>query len=162
MTKYLGLKPCEHESKVMGLAPYGKPEYCIDKMRKMIKINPANESQFKNTLGPVWIGGSAIQPLLRKMLKNQRFDNVAAAAQLHLEDIMKKWISNAIKKTGIKKIVCAGGVFLNVKMNMVIRKYLQDLSSVNDNQKGQILYILHQMTADFLWGAHWKVIFYIV
>ena len=99
---------------------------------------------------------------LRKMLKNQRFDNVAAAAQLHLEDIMKKWISNAIKKTGIKKIVCAGGVFLNVKMNMVIRKYLQDLSSVNDNQKGQILYILHQMTADFLWGAHWKVIFYIV
>jgi len=51
---------------------------------------------------------------LRKMLKNQRFDNAAAAAaQQHLEDIMKKWISNAVKETGIKKIVCAGGVFLN-------------------------------------------------
>ncbi len=41
ITKYLGLKPWEHESKVMGLAPYGKPKYCIDKMRKMIKINPS-------------------------------------------------------------------------------------------------------------------------
>jgi hypothetical protein len=44
---------------------------------------------------------------LRKMLKNQRFDNAAAAAaQQHLEDITKKWISNAIKKTGIKNSLC--------------------------------------------------------
>ena len=134
----MGLKPWEHESKVMGLAPYGKPEYCIDKMRKMIKINPANGLQFKNTLGHIWIAGSAIQPKLRKILQNQRFDNVAAAAQQHLEDIMKKWINNAIKKTGLKKIVCAGGIFLNVKMNMVLRKYLQDLSPVDNDQKGQI------------------------
>ena len=47
----------------MSLAPYGKQEYCIDKMRKMIKINPANELRLKNTLGPLWIGNSAIQPL---------------------------------------------------------------------------------------------------
>ena len=71
-------------------------------------------------------------------MQNQRFDNVAAAAQQHLEDIMKKWINNAIKKTGLKKIVCAGGIFLNVKMNMVLRKYLQDLSPVDNDQKGQI------------------------
>jgi carbamoyltransferase len=107
-------------------------------MRKMIKINPANGLQFKNTLGHIWIAGSAIQPKLRKILQNQRFDNVAAAAQQHLEDIMKKWINNAIKKTGLKKIVCAGGIFLNVKMNMVLRKYLQDLSPVDNDQKGQI------------------------
>ena len=138
ITKYLGLKPWEHESKVMGLAPYGKSEYCIDKMRKMIKINPSNELQFKNTLGPLWIGGSAIQPSLRKILQNQRFDNVAAAAQQHLEEMMKKWISNAVKKTGIMKIVCAGGIFLNVKMNMSLRKYLKNLSSFDNDQKGVI------------------------
>jgi carbamoyltransferase len=34
------MKPWDHEYKVMGLAPYGKPEYCIDKMRKIIRIDP--------------------------------------------------------------------------------------------------------------------------
>jgi len=71
-------------------------------------------------------------------MQNQRFDNVAAAAQQHLKDIMKNRIRNAIKKTGINKIVCAGSIFLNVKMNMVLRKYLQDLSSYDNDQKGQI------------------------
>ena len=132
ITKYLGLKPWEHESKVMGLAPYGKPEYCIDKMRKMIKIDPSHDLRIKNTIGPVWIGGSAIQSRLSKLLQNQRFDNVVAAAQQHLEDLMKKWVSNAVKKTGIRKIVCAGGIFLNVKMNMILRKFLQSFSSSND------------------------------
>lgn len=123
--KHLDLKPWEHESNVMGLAPYGKPEYCIDKMRKMIKLNPSQDLRFKNTIGPVWIGGSAIQSKLTQLLLNQRFDNVAAAAQQHLEDLMKKWVVNAIKKTGIRKIVCAGGIFLNIKMNMILRKYLK-------------------------------------
>ncbi len=45
---------------------------------------------------------------------------------------MKKWVSNAVKKTGIRKIVCAGGIFLNVKMNMILRKFLQSFSSSND------------------------------
>jgi carbamoyltransferase len=138
ITKYLGLKPWEHESKVMGLAPYGKPEYCIDIMRKMIKINPSQGLRFKNTIGPVWIGGSAIQSRLSKLLQNQRFDNVAAAAQQHLEDLMKKWISNAIKKTDIRKIVCAGGIFLNVKMNMILRKYLQSICSTSNDENGMI------------------------
>jgi carbamoyltransferase len=30
------------------------------------------------------------------------------------------WVKSAIKKTGIKKIVCGGGVFMNVKANMLI------------------------------------------
>ena len=72
------------------------------------------------------------------MLQNQRFDNVAAAAQQHLEEIMKKWIDNAVQKTGIRKIVCAGSIFLNVKMNMILKKYLQELPSYNNDQKAQI------------------------
>ncbi|MGI0023398.1 MAG: carbamoyltransferase C-terminal domain-containing protein, partial [Nitrososphaeraceae archaeon] len=31
-----------------------------------------------------------------------------------------KWIRNAIKNTGIRKLACAGGVFMNVKANMLI------------------------------------------
>ncbi len=51
---------------------------------------------------------------------------------------MKKWISNAVKRTGIKKIVCAGGIFLNVKMNMILRKYLQILSSASNDERAMI------------------------
>src|SRR5919109_1663090 len=63
--------------------------------------------------------------ILRKLLMNQRFDNVAAAAQQHFEDLMKKWVENAIKATGLKKITCAGGLFLNVKANKLLREIEQ-------------------------------------
>jgi carbamoyltransferase len=119
ITRFLGLKPWDHEYKIMGLAPYGKSEHCIEKMRKLIRINPNNPLRFQNTVGAVM---STIQPRLRKLLMNQRFDNVAAATQQHFEDLMKKWVENAIKATGLKKITCAGGLFLNVKANKLLRE----------------------------------------
>jgi carbamoyltransferase len=119
ITRLLGLKPWDHENKVMGLAPYGKPEYCIDKMRKVICIDKDKPLRFQNTIGGV---GSNIQPKLKKLLANQRFDNIAAAAQQHLEDLMKKWVENAIRLTGINKVACAGGIFLNVKVNKLLRE----------------------------------------
>jgi carbamoyltransferase len=119
ITRFLGLKPWDHEYKVMGLAPYGKAEYCIDKMRKVIRINPSNPLRFQNTIGGL---AGLIQPKLRKLLENQRFDNIAAAAQQHLEDLIKNWVRNAINVSGAKKIACAGGLFLNVKANKILRE----------------------------------------
>jgi carbamoyltransferase len=119
ITRFLGLKPWDHENKVMGLAPYGKAEYCIDRMRKIIRIDEHRPLRFQNTIGGI---GSNIQPKLKKLLANQRFDNIAAAAQQHLEDLMKKWVENAIKLTGIKNVACAGGIFLNVKVNKLLRE----------------------------------------
>jgi carbamoyltransferase len=126
ITRFLGLKPWDHEYKVMGLAPYGKSEHCIEEMRKIIRIDPHNPLRFQNTLGA--IKSSTIQRRLRKLLLNQRFDNIAAAAQQHFEDLMKKWIQNAIKSSCIHKVACAGGLFLNVKAN----KILADLEEVDD------------------------------
>ncbi len=126
ITSFLGLKPWDHEYKVMGLAPYGKSEYCIEQMRKIIRLHPRNPLRFENTIGT--IRSSAIQSKLRKLLVNQRFDNIAAAAQQHLEDLLKKWVQNAIEATDIHKIACAGGLFLNVKAN----KMLRELEGVDD------------------------------
>lgn len=119
MTGYLGLKRWEHEYKVMGLAPYGRPEYCIEEMRKMIAINPKKPLEFQNTSGAYL---SQIQSLLRKKLAEQRFDNIAAACQTYFEELITKWVANCIKETGIRKLACAGGSFLNVKANKVIRE----------------------------------------
>ena len=51
ITRYLGLKPWDHEYKVMGLAPYGKPEYCIEQIKKIIRIHPNKPLEFQNTIG---------------------------------------------------------------------------------------------------------------
>ena len=126
ITRFLGLKPWDHENKIMGLGPYGKAEYCIDRIRKIIRIDDNKPLRFQNTIGAI---GSNIQPKLKKLLANQRFDNIAAAAQQHLEDLMKKWVENAIRLTGIKNVACAGGIFLNVKVNKLLResKELEDI-----------------------------------
>ncbi|MGC9069377.1 MAG: carbamoyltransferase family protein [Thermoprotei archaeon] len=117
ITRYLGMKPWDHEYKVMGLAPYGKPEYCIDKMKKIIRLNPKNPLEFQNTFGSYL---KSMQPKLYKLLKDQRFDNIAAACQAYYEELMISWVRTAIEKTNINKVAFAGGNILNVKANMRI------------------------------------------
>ena len=119
VTGFLGLKRWEHEYKVMGLAPYGKPEYCLNDMRKIIRLNPKRPLEFQNTSGAYL---SQIQPWLRKRLAEQRFDNIAAACQSYFEELVVHWIKNCIKETGIRKLACSGGSFLNVKANKLIRE----------------------------------------
>ena len=119
ITRYLGMKPWESEFKVMGMAPYGKAEYCINEVRKIIRINPRNPLEFQNT---IMACGVYIQKKLIKMLAGQRFDNISAACQLYFEELMEKWVKAAIKKTGIHDVAFAGGSALNVKANKIIRE----------------------------------------
>ena len=125
ITRYLGLKPWDHEYKVMGLAPYGNPEYCLEQVKKIIGINPKNPLRFQNRIGAYC---ESEQSRLRKLLAGQRFDNIAAATQLWFEELITTWIRNAIEKTDIHKIACAGGLFLNVKAN----KRIVEMSEVED------------------------------
>lgn len=114
ITRYLGMKPWDHEYKTMGLAPYGKPEYCYDKMQKIIRINPNNPLEIQNTFGSYL---KSMQPGLQKLLAGQRFDNIAAACQAYYEDLFATWVRNAISKTDIHFLAFAGGNILNVKAN---------------------------------------------
>mgnify|MGYP001589357385 CR=1 FL=1 len=115
-TMYLGMKPLEHEFKVMGLAPYAK-EYSVkkiyDELKKVIWI--------KKDLS---FGSSFNMPFadlfFHKEMKYSRFDNIAGAVQRLTEDLTLKWIAMAIKKTGISRIALSGGVFMNVKANQKI------------------------------------------
>jgi carbamoyltransferase len=117
ITNYLGMKEGDHEYKVMGLAPYGKSEYCYNKIKQIIDIDESNPLRFKNkmnTFKPLF------QVKLHNLLAGQRFDNIAAATQEWFENLVTRWIKNAIKQTGIHKIACSGGSFLNVKANQKI------------------------------------------
>jgi len=119
ITAYLGLKRWDHEYKVMGLAPYGRYQYCLEQVKKLIRLNPKKPLEFQNTMNA---SGTFIQKRLRKFLATHRFDNIAAAAQFWLETLLLKWVKNAIELTGIHRIACSGGVFLNVKANKLIRE----------------------------------------
>ena len=125
ITAYLGMDWGFDAYKVMGLAPYGKPELSIDRIKQIIDIDKTNPLKFRNKIDAYL---HAMQPKLRDMLKNDRFDNIAAATQSWFETLITKWVSNAVEKTGIRKIACAGGSFLNVKAN---RKILS-LDDVDD------------------------------
>lgn len=118
-TGYLGLKRWEHEYKLMGMAPYGKAEYCMDKMKRIIRINPKKPLEFQNTIGAI---GPYVGQKLKNLLHEQRFDNISAATQLYFEQLVKQWVKNSIKKTGLHDITCGGGMFLNVKSNKVLRE----------------------------------------
>lgn len=118
VTKYLGMKPNEHEYKVMGLAPYAKEHNVMevyDKIRNIIYLDPKNPLVFRSA-----IDTRLSYRFLRKNLEGFRFDNIAGAFQKLTEDLVVEWVKRAIAETGIRTVICGGGVFMNVKVNMKV------------------------------------------
>ena len=115
MTLLLGMKPNEHEYKLMGLAPYGKGR---------VVEKPYNV--FKNTLAVDGLDFKWIEKptdsyfWFKEKLEGCRFDGIAAGLQKWVEEIVTEWISNAIEKFGIQTIVLSGGVSMNIKANGMI------------------------------------------
>lgn len=121
LTKHLGMKPNEHEYKVMGLAAYvNEKKYYQKSYDKFVKLVWLDEEklQFKSKFNMSLTLTSGVY--LDENFKGERFDSVSAGLQNFFEDITVRWIRAAIKKTGIKHIACTGGSFMNVKMNQRI------------------------------------------
>jgi carbamoyltransferase len=116
ITAHLGLRPYEHEYKVMGMAPYGQASYSIDAIRGAFTVDGLT---FRNNTGR---HGDGLGPYFHKRLYRHRFDNICAATQLAFEEMMIEWVRNAVKHTGIRNVTAAGGAFLNVKANKLIRE----------------------------------------
>ncbi len=120
-TRWLGMCPQEHEYKVMGLAPYAANS------RGAGDVARALEALFEFTAdGLGWRRKKGVPSLyaayefLGTLLEGQRFDWVAAGAQRFIETMLTRWVSGAVRETGIGRIACSGGVFMNVKANLAI------------------------------------------
>ena len=117
VTLYLGMKFGEHEYKVMGLAPYAsepgrRRAYQI--LKELFDLHEGTPCRFE------WKRrGERYQLLLRACL-GLRFDWVAAGAQELLEEILVRWVSIARSHRGGSRLALGGGVFMNVKANMLI------------------------------------------
>ncbi len=110
ITLLLGMMPNEHEYKVMGLAPYAKPQL-IEKPYQVFKeilYVDGLEFKYKNKPKDLYF-------YFKEKLEGCRFDGIAGALQKYTEEILTEWVKNAIKQTGIRKAVFSGGVGMNIK-----------------------------------------------
>jgi carbamoyltransferase len=121
VTRWLGMCPMEHEYKVMGLAPYGANSRGAGDVARSL------EALFEFTPdGLGWRRRKGVPSMyaayefLGGLLAGQRFDWVAAGAQRFLETMLTRWVARAVRETGIGRIACSGGVFMNVKANLAI------------------------------------------
>ena len=139
MTQFLGYSMTHDEYKVMGLASYGKPEFknLFDKILKKtsdgyefnVKLDKRSRDaeiyttdfstrqerifteDLEEILGPRRLRGAPL---------TAHYTNLAASAQAQLEEIGVHLSKLVIENTGSTNLCIAGGVGLNVKMNMEI------------------------------------------
>jgi carbamoyltransferase len=115
ITLLLGMKPNEHEYKVMGLAPYSRENMCraaFDVFKETLVVDGLD---FKWKTKP-----SDMYFYFRDRLEGVRFDGIAAGLQLWVETLLAEWVTNILKHTGTDVLYYSGGLSMNVKANQVL------------------------------------------
>jgi len=113
VTLILGMKPNEHEYKVMGLSAYSKSaRHIAQTERVFFDILDFRDGRFVRE-----------KPLkdgyfdLKDRLEGHRFDNVAAALQNWTTAVTRAWIAYWLTTTGKRYLCFSGGLSMNIKMN---------------------------------------------
>lgn len=144
-TAFLGFRVNNGEYKVMGMAPYGEPRY-MDRMEKLFHQNKEDGSfylnmdyfayhntadrsfsqKFIDLFGPprreesdFFTMNTNPERAAEKaaMQQNQHYADIAASVQLTTEEALLNIVNVLHQKTGLTKLVMAGGVALNTKAN---------------------------------------------
>jgi carbamoyltransferase len=122
VTYHLGMMPLEDEHKVMGLAPYvGDSKKAWEQAKlfnDLFEFDTQNPLAWRRRKGVPSIFSAS--GLVRQLLYRRRFDLVAAGLQKFIEDMLIQWVHNCVQETGIHRVACGGGVFMNVKANKEI------------------------------------------
>jgi carbamoyltransferase len=119
ITYLMGMTPWEHEYKLMGLAPYADPKRAEEAAKPLHRLLGLTDDGLGFAL-KTELSTNYCYRYLRTELERVRFDTIAGATQRFTEDMLIAWVRAAIRKTGIGDIVCGGGVFMNVKANMLL------------------------------------------
>ena len=131
-TYFLGFKVNEGEYKLMGLSAYGKPKYYDLIMENLVDVKNdgsihLNMKYFSFTYDKVMTNQKfsdlfGIPPRKEDSKAEQIHYDIAASAQLVLEDILLKMVNHIHKKTGMTNLCFGGGVALNGVANYRILK----------------------------------------
>lgn len=109
ITAVCGFHHMRHGGKVTGLAAYGNREAaCYASMRAWLDLDGLT---IRTQLDPV-----AIQRALDGVPR----EDIAAAAQRRLEEVMTALVRRAARRSGLRRVVLSGGVFANVRLNQAV------------------------------------------
>lgn len=114
-TLLLGMRPDEHEFKVMGLAAYAKSTHVKRAKQVIDDICTVSGMRIVSKNRP-----EDLFSYLEEAWKVHRFDNIAGAVQAYTEEIACALIKNIVRETGIRRFVIGGGIAMNIKMNKAI------------------------------------------
>ncbi len=117
VTGWAGFTPGKHEGKITGLAAHGDPTGVLPYLRDRIDYS---EARFSFVNHGMW--ASAEYEYLCPIFDRFSKEDVSAAIQMHLEDIVSRYVAQAVSRTGIGNVVLSGGIFANVKLNQRIRE----------------------------------------
>ncbi|MBN1465059.1 hypothetical protein JXA02_04810 [candidate division KSB1 bacterium] len=159
-TVCLGLKYMDGEGKTMGLAAYGDPNVCYDDIKDM--VFRYNDGVWKGY--PFWIDyimvprdtilmNTASGRRIMALIDRHGQENVAAAAQQLLEERILSFIEQLRKRYHFDRIALAGGTFLNVKVNKLVRElpfvnevFVHPHASDGGTAIGSALQLYHEKT----------------
>src|SRR3989442_12227667 len=116
----------EHEYKVMGLAPYA-PASAVERATTALGEVFGLEETTPARFG--WRKRGARYRRLAEATLGARFDAVAGGAQQIVEDTLLRWARLMRERHGGERLALGGGVFMNVKANMLLaaEEWVRDL-----------------------------------
>jgi len=173
VTQYLGFMSYGDEFKVMGLAPYGKPEH-VDELRHLVTLkeggtfelaleyfrhwNEGVEMEWEEgypTLGRVY--SPALEQLLGPARRKdepltKRHEDLAASLQALYEECAFHVLNGLWERTHNPRLCLAGGCAMNSVANGKVREhtpftdvYIQPASSDNGTALGAAYYVWNQV-----------------
>ncbi len=169
ITQYLGFPKYGDEYKVMGLAPYGKPQF-VGELRKLLTLAPGGRfllslPYFRHwsegvsmtwddgepTIGPVY--SNELERLLGPARRSDepltsRHEAIAASLQVVFEEGAFHVLNALFEKTRSKRLCLAGGCAMNSVANGKIRSwtpfeevFIQPASGDNGTALGAAFYV---------------------
>lgn len=137
VTEYLGFRAWDGEGKTMALAPYGiRDPAVVEALESVATLGPAGYDVGDFVFGHLGSGLSldlvrvvaalarvfGVPPRRPHQPITDRHRAIARAIQDYLEQAVLDLVDRAVHDTGSRDVCVAGGVFLNCKLNMVIRE----------------------------------------
>jgi carbamoyltransferase len=173
VTQYLGFGKFGDEFKVMGLAPYGTPEF-VEPLRRLVHLLPGGRFALNLKYFRHWNGGAAMtwddgEPKLDPVFSAEletllgparqatdpvtpRHEAIAASLQVVFEDAEFHVLNGLYERTKLPRICLAGGCAMNSVANGKIRQrtpftdvYIQPASGDNGTALGAAYYVWHQI-----------------
>jgi carbamoyltransferase len=127
VTFAMGFLPMEHEYKLMGMAPYAS-ESATQEAASMFHAYLGLDASGLRYQRKISEKISNFGERLFADMKGKRFDYLCAGLQRFTENILTEWTAATVKKTGVRDVLAAGGVFMNVKANQKISE-LEEVAS---------------------------------